>query len=819
MKKQTSKDLIVSVISLVCTALYIYGAYALYYEFDYWPDNISSLLYFVLMTIAFAFFGFLFVYSICKDKIGKLKGIFSALGGGLLFNGVFWITNALISNNEDVIVYSYSILFPIMAVVLAASFAVRAKKGSKVINILLAVAYFVVSCIGGFIINEERIAEAEYKKEINFDTVTAEEMQISSSEKQRCREWYYNNVLLKNGTVDLPYSFEVDGVKLNDDIENWDVSVSEESEVGAVYSGGKTSYITLTHKTNSLVVFVEATIYEENATCEWTVYIKNESEENSGVISEFYALNSALDTGKAQLYYSKGSINTSGDFSLMKTELTTAGFSCTEGRSSYEYMPYFNIYRENNGVVLGIGWTGDWAASFDRDGESTAVTVKQEHFKAYLLPGEKVRSPLVSLSFYETKNPLKGFNMFRNWISDCVYPENIPDIMTMMEVAGPESTNTTDQIFETLDTFSDEIYANIDYFWMDAGWYENIDGWYDSLGNWIPDASRYDNGIIEISDYARTKGCELVLWYEPERVYANTVMGNAGSENENWLVFKDDNEFAMWNLAETEAFEYLSEYIAASLNENGVTVYRQDFNYDISGMWKYADKEFYDGRTGICENHYVTNLYRYLDYLCENVDGLIIDNCASGGRRLDLEMTRRSIPLWRSDYNCSTVEDTLEATQSQTYGISFWLPVSGTLSYNSDSEYASRTSIMPCRIETFGTVHSEYFGEYTLQREMMTENYYPLSNGSYFSNKILAMQYSAEDGSYGEALIYKRTNVNQSEYTLKLNGLSSDKSYEVYDVDSPENVYSLTGEELMNEGIVLSLPEGEKAIIVMFEIK
>ena len=32
-------------------------------------------------------------------------------------------------------------------------------------------------------------------------------------------------------------------------------------------------------------------------------------------------------------------------------------------------------------------------------------------------------------------------------------------------------------------------------------------------------------------------------------------------------------------------------------------------------------------------------------YLCENVEGLVIDNCSSGGRRLDLEMTRRSFPL------------------------------------------------------------------------------------------------------------------------------------------------------------------------------
>ena len=65
-------------------------------------------------------------------------------------------------------------------------------------------------------------------------------------------------------------------------------------------------------------------------------------------------------------------------------------------------------------------------------------------------------------------------------------------------------------------------------------------------------------------------------------------------------------------------------------------------------------------------------------------------------------------------------------------------------------------------------------------------------------------------------MIYKRTQVKDTEYTVKLNGLIPTQTYSVYDVDSPETVYDLTGEELMNEGITLKLPDGAKAIILMY---
>ncbi len=688
------------------------------------------------------------------------------------------------------------------------------------LEFLMAVFYFLSSFFTGLIADIEKLPELPYNQTINFESISAEKILLTESEKLACREWYDNNILLKGDTKELPYDFKAGGKSVNKNIEDWDISVSDESEVGEFYQGGKTSYITLKNKSNRLVATAEATIYEENATCEWTVFIKNEADENSPVISNFYALDNSFETGDAKAYYSKGSRDEPYDFALMKKNLTAcpSNFDSIEGRSTDNYLPYFNISGDDADFVLGVGWSGSWKTTMKEISGKTLVKVGQENFKAYLLPGEEVRSPLVSLSFYNSENPLKGFNLFRKWVLDSVYPENIPDVMTMMEVAGPLSTNTASQIIDTMNTFDKKVFEEVDYFWMDAGWYEYKEGWHDSVGTWVPDKNRYPNGISELSDYGKERECGLVLWYEPERVRVNSELYNSLIGKTQWLLDIGDDENLLYNFANDEAVDYLCELIVSSLKENGVSLYRQDFNIAPVDFWEMADKEFYDDRTGITENHYITNEYRYLDYLTDNIDGLIIDNCAAGGRRLDLEMTRRSIPVWRSDYNCFPHENILEATQAQTYGLSFWLPISGTVQYNYD-EYSARSSIMPLTVETFGTIYSEYFSVYKEQRAMMSGNYYPLECGGYNDEKILAMQYSSEDALTGEAFVYKRENVKETEYTLKLNGLLSDKEYSVYSIDEPENIYTLTGEKLLNEGIKLSLPEGKKAFVIMLSAK
>ena len=819
MKKQKSKIIIESVLSTVFMGLLVYAAYSLWYIFYGTQSGADVHLYTVLSGSALGWFLLLFIQEISK-KCGWIKKLIAFLAGNALFQGLIWGVNAKTNpeciNNYSVIINTFTATFGLLAILILATFALRAKSCYKALNIILAIIYFVVSCCGLYVFNAENIKAISYKKNIRFDSITAEEMNLTDSEKKLCTDWLNDNFFSENEKY--PFTFKVDGEEFNP--ADWKIIPSPTPDIEArnIYKNSKTDYIVLANEEKGLEVTIEATEFSDNATCQWTVYIKNTGENNSGVISDFYALDSSFNTGSAELYYSMGSDTAASDFSLIKKDLSfiERKFSGTDGKPTEAYLPYFNIHGENCGIILGIGWTGQWAAGLSESKGNTAITVKQEHFNAYLLPGEEVRSPLVSLSFYDNSNPLKGFNLFRKWVMDSVYPDNVTkSSYTVMEVAGPTSTRTSDEIIEILNGLDNSVYDNTDAFWMDAGWYSYNEGWYDGVGNWTVDTSRYDNGISELSEYAAKKGLGHVLWYEPERVYPGTVFHNEGSQHEEWLISVDGEDNIMWNLANEEAFAYYCDYLLNSMKENGVTIYRQDFNFAPLKYWQKADNEYYGGRTGICENHYVTNLYRFLDYLTANIDGLIIDNCASGGKRLDLEMTYRSIAFWRSDYNCSYHPDLFEATQSHTYGVSFWLPITGSALYMI-GEYSVRSDIMPLMLMDFFSHTNPEFGFYKEQKELMGGKYYPLDFGSYDKDTMLAMQFSTEDALTGTALIYKRSKVTDTEYTVKLNGLISEKTYSVYDIDYPEKVYTLTGKELMNDGITLNLPEGEKAIILMF---
>ena len=339
---------------------------------------------------------------------------------------------------------------------------------------ILSVIQSVLFLISSFSVADSSFKEKTDMKALNissevdfgFDAITADEMKISDEEMQLCRNWYEKNILTETNPA---YSFTVGGRKLGKNLKNWDIEIGKESETGAVHSGGKTTYITLTHKKSGLKATVEATIYEDFATCEWTVYIINTGDEKSPVIKNFHAADCTLETGKAELYVSEGSSPKAEDFQLHKSFVNSIPmkFTANGGRSG-SFLPFFNLDGDSFGAAVSVGWTGQWFTSLQQTRKGVSIKAKQEEFRAYLEPGEEIRSPLVCVSFYKGGNPLKGFNTLRSWQTECVCPESI-EPQNGFVIANEFSTLTADQLIEKIENIPAEILDKTDYFWMDAG--------------------------------------------------------------------------------------------------------------------------------------------------------------------------------------------------------------------------------------------------------------------------------------------------------------------------------------------------------------
>jgi len=415
----------------------------------------------------------------------------------------------------------------------------------------------------------------------------------------------------------------------------------------------------------------------------------------------------------------------------------------------------------------------------------------------------------------------KGFNTFRNWILDSVYPENTPYFLNNLDVLYVSHTRTAQEIINDVNGFDAGNLAKVDNFWMDAGWYAGcVDSWSDGVGNWYVSNERFPEGIKQISELAEENGAGLVVWFEPERLVHGSFLYEKGLENPQWTVDLDpgdeDNTRIMFNLANDGAREFLTDYIGKFIYDNKIAVYRQDFNFEPLEYWQYADENYYGGRTGICENHYVSGLYAYLDALFEMNPGLIMDNCSSGGRRLDLEMARRSIPLWRSDYNCEVHHDSLEADQSHTYNLSLWLPVSG-VNVDYGTDYGAASSIFSGNVFTYDSYDCEFFGRYDEVRKAMVKNYYPVSCAGYKNKGITAMQFGDENEGY--MLVYKHEKEKPDVYKAVFSGLEPKGEYIITYLDKANEgtTYWFSGEELMAGKASISLPEGRAAFVIKYE--
>ena len=416
--------------------------------------------------------------------------------------------------------------------------------------------------------------------------------------------------------------------------------------------------------------------YRDFPTVEWTLYFKNTSNRDTPILQDIRSLDVSFDRGdKAEflLHHAVGLPASPLDYGPLETPLgsgATQRISAAGGRPTNSDMSYFNLQWGGRGAIIVVGWPGQWAAEFVRDAK-TGVRVRagQEltHFR--LLPGEEVRTPLMVLQFW-TGDYLRSQNLWRRWMMAHSMPKpggKLPQpqllAYTGRAYGEMENANEQNQIM-SIDRYLEEGFK-LDYWWTDAGWYVfgQGQGW-PQVGTWEVDRKRFPKGLRAISDHAHSKGMKTLLWFEPERVAAGTWLSKNHPE---WILGKNGG---LLNLGNPTAWKWLVEHVDKLLVEQGIDLYRQDFNVDPLPYWRAADAP---DRQGITEIKHVTGYLAYWDELRRRHPNMLIDSCASGGRRNDLETMRRAVPLWRSDYVFETT-----GTQCMTYGISFWLPYFGT---------------------------------------------------------------------------------------------------------------------------------------------
>lgn len=197
-------------------------------------------------------------------------------------------------------------------------------------------------------------------------------------------------------------------------------------------------------------------------------------------------------------------------------------------------------------------------------------------------------------------------------------------------------TQTTDLIRPLVDIAAK---TNCDIFCIDAGWFAQGSDWWDIVGNWEEYKNNFPNGGLRaVCDYIRNKGMKPGLWIEPEAV---GIKSSILKQFKDGYLFKCNGVDVVHckrytlNFDNPEVYNYMLRVVDDLIKKYDLSYIKTDYNSDVGIGNEWNSDSLGDGL--LKHNRaYV----RWLNELLDKHPNLIIENCASGGCRMDNELLK-----------------------------------------------------------------------------------------------------------------------------------------------------------------------------------
>ena len=631
-----------------------------------------------------------------------------------------------------------------------------------------------------------------------------------------------------SGPAALPISFVLDERAITGIPEDWQPT-SRRRRIDAniletVFEGSDAR--------TGLNVRVECAEYLDYPVVEWVAWFTNQGQEATPVIRDILAMDGAFMGASPVLHHCNGDSCSEEGYTPCETPLNAGDaleFAPNGGRPCDGAFPYYRVTFEGGGLSMAIGWPGQWAASFQGLEDGIHVRAGQEKTNLRLMPGESIRTPRIAVLSW-TGDVSRAVNRWRRWYLDHVLPR--PDGQPMkphLACCGPDDgVEFTAATEENQLCYIEQARRHgipFDVWWIDAGWYpcydENHERQWPITGTWEPDPERFPNGLKAVSDGAARHDADLLVWFEPERVRPGTRID---VEHPEWLLRIADADNRLLNLGVPECRQWLTDHVCRLIADNGIRVYRQDFNFAPLRYWRSNDPP---DRQGMNENLHVQGYLQFWDDLLARNPGLWIDSCSSGGRRNDLETMRRSVPLHYSDYGYGDHPVKLAFHRT----LYEWIPYfkECTLSWdiggrgrfdNQIDSYSFHCGLAPMLFVTVDIRRDDH--DYALAARMvgiwrraadviLHGDYYPLTPFHRDPAEWVVWQFDRPELGCGLIQGIRLPESPQETATIHPQGIFSDS---VYVLDNPETgeTRELAGADLIHDGLTFTLPKRSGAI-------
>jgi alpha-galactosidase len=454
-------------------------------------------------------------------------------------------------------------------------------------------------------------------------------------------------------------------------------------------NGSKVERYSFMDPNTGLKVIAEVRLFADYPhTVDWVLRFVNEGKTDTPILEDILPLNWKVPaaSGPAIIRHGRGSSAKAEDFEPIEEHLRAndkVHIESSDGDSSSgQSLPFINLQSGDHGLIEAIGWTGNWKADFSYSEDEQMITLTSGMKRTHLLlhPGEEIRSPRIVLMTWSKETWQDSQNTWRRLLLAHYTPQSGGKPMVGPVLFGSWGS---EPIADKM-AFIDWVHANkipVDVYAVDAGWYGESFGaetdptnpWWKNRGDWYPSKRYYPDGIRPLGDRLKSAGIGFSLWLEPETSMEGRKIIR---DHPDWFLTTDRPIFTegfpnpgvrMVDLGNPAALKGITELVTHFIEEYAVTWYRQDFNIPPERYWALKDTP---DRVGMAEIRHIEGLYQLWDTLLRRYPNLRIDNCASGGRRLDIETMSRSFVVWRTDYGFT---DTI-AEQAQTQALAPWVP-------------------------------------------------------------------------------------------------------------------------------------------------
>ena len=569
-----------------------------------------------------------------------------------------------------------------------------------------------------------------------------------------------------------------------------------------------------------LEIKIERRFYHDFDACEYVAYFTNHNYMATPLI-ENIRIKGLIPGTDAVLWHGNGDTCNQEAYqwwqsSLEETPLTIEPNN--DGTSCDGAFPYMRLQFAYHGTNLAVGWSGTWTSEFSQTENGVLISVGQKRCHMILYSGETMRTPSLILISYQGNEDI-GRNVWRKWYFAHILPKQGHKPLTpkccmhYLNIDGhPEFTGATEQNqIHAIDCY---LNAGLhpDIWWMDAGWYPCNFIW-QLVGNWYPNPEHFPKGLSPLGQKCIENNIEFLLWFEPERTHSGTKFDK---EHPEWLIHWHKNgkdyQSRLNNLGNPECCDYIIDQIDRMIKEYHVNIYRQDCNLYPGRFWREAE---YENRIGAIENLHIQGYYRLWDTLLARNPGLLIDSCAGGGRRNDIETMRRSVPFHYTDVGYGN--HPMKCKQHQL--MHEWIPYFRAHNMNWCNEEGVYDTInrIPDRFSYYVamapalTDMTEFNADeeaFTLAREMQTlwrkvaeymlgTDYYPLTNFCSSAEDFYAAQFHNPETNCGIIHLINHAAAPDTHFSVKLKGLAPERSYLLRSYEHKKELHA-TGAALLD---------------------